>query len=116
MTRVRVRGIYATALTHLFREAGLDVVAASPPIRERFEADFETAEHDADVWMTPDRQGVGVAATPDAAEAVFAVLRDVGLDTFVWADRAARGAVFDAVVERTVGGGAVVDLGEGREA
>ncbi|WP_232700429.1 DUF402 domain-containing protein [Halobacterium wangiae] len=116
MTRVRVRGIYATALTHLFREAGLDVVAASPPIRERFDADFETAEHDAVVWMTSDRQGVGVAATPDAAEAVLAVLRDVGLDTFVWADRAARGAVFDAVVERTVGGGAVVDLGEGREA
>ena len=116
MTRVRVRGIYATALTHLFCEAGLDVVAASPPIRERFDADFETAEHDADVWMTPDRQGVGVAATPEAAEAVLAVLRDVGLDTFVWADRAARGAVFDAVVERTVGGGAVVALGEGREA
>jgi Ribonuclease G/E len=116
MTRVRVRGIYATALTRLFREAGLDVVVASPPIRERFDADFETAEHDADVWMTPDRQGVGVAATPGAGEAVLDELREVGLDAFAWTDRAARGAVFDAVAERTVGGGAVVDLGEGREA
>jgi len=110
MTRVRVRGIYSTALTRRLLDAGLDVVDASPPIRERFDADFEDAEYDADVWMTPDRQGVGVSGSEDAVEAVLDVVEAAGVDAFVWPDRVARGAVFDGVVERTVRGGAVVAL------
>jgi Ribonuclease G/E len=122
-TSVRVRGIYATALTRAFREAGLDVVAASPPIRERFEnedgeadADLGPAEPDADVWMTGDRQGVGVAAPDDHLDQIRDVLADLGRDAFVWGAAVPRGAVFDAVVDRTVGGGAILDLGDGREA
>ncbi|MFB6270053.1 MAG: RNA-binding protein, partial [Halobacterium sp.] len=115
MTRVRVRGIYSTALTQYLLDADFDVVDASPPIRERFDADFETAPHDVDVWMTPDRQGVGVAGDPDAVDGVLDVVGDAGLDTFTWPDRAARGAVFNAVVERTVGGGAVVALSSDHE-
>lgn len=115
MTRVRVRGIYSTALTRRLLDAGFDVVDASPPIRERFDADFETAPYEADVWMTPDRQGVGVAGRPDAADAVLDVVGDAGVDTFTWPDRAARGAVFNAVVERTMGGGAVVALADDHE-
>jgi protein associated with RNAse G/E len=116
MTRVRVRGIYTTALTQRFCEAGLDVVAASPPICERFDADFPTREPDVDVWMTDDREGVGVSGTPDAVGDVRAVLAETGVDTFVWRDDAPRGAVFDATVERTLGSGAVVSLqGDERE-
>jgi Ribonuclease G/E len=115
MTRVRVRGIYSTALTRQLLDEGFDVVDASPPIRERFAADFETAPVDVDVWMTPGRQGVGVAGRPTDAEEVLAVVADAGVDTFSWRDRAARGAVFNAVVERTVGGGAVVALSNDHE-
>ncbi|MFC3478129.1 DUF402 domain-containing protein [Halobacterium litoreum] len=116
MTRVRVRGIYATALTRRLLDAGHDVVAASPPIQRRFDADLPEAEPDADVWMTDDRQGVGVAAPTDAADALADLLSDLGRDTFVWRDDTPRGAVFDGVVDRTVGGGAILDLGDGREA
>jgi len=119
-TSVRARGIYATALTRVFRQAGLEVVAASPPIRERFaDADLgAAAEPDVDVWMTEDRQGVGVAARGEGhAAAVRDVLAGLGRDAFVWDDPVPRGAVFDAAVDRTVGGGAVLDLGgDGREA
>jgi len=120
-TSVRVRGIYATALTRAFRQAGLGVVAASPPIRERFaDADLAgAAEPDVDVWMTDDRQGVGVAARGEGhAAAVRDVLAGLGRDAFVWSDPVPRGAVFDAAVTRTVGGGAILDLdgGGGREA
>ncbi|MDL0132403.1 Rne/Rng family ribonuclease [Halobacterium salinarum] len=118
MTRVRVRGIYATALTQLLRNAGLDVVAASPPIRARFpDADLGAAEPHADIRMTPDRQGVGITAHgDDHARAVRAVVADLPRDTFVWPDPVPRGAVFDAAVDHTVGGGAILDLGDDREA
>ena len=115
MTRVRVRGIYSTALTRRLLDAGFDVVDASPPIRERFDADFAAAEYDVDVSMTPDRQGVGVSGRPEHADDVLDVVGNTGIDTFVWPDRAARGAIFNAVVERTIRGGAVVALADDHE-
>ncbi|NHN57518.1 MULTISPECIES: DUF402 domain-containing protein [Halorussus] len=127
--RVRVRGIYTTALTERLRE-DFDVVQASPPIRRRFDADFDAVEYDVTVETTDDRQGVGVSGsgatggssgersesdgvsgTPDAVEAVADDLAAVGVDAFRWPDPAPRGAVFDAAVTDTLGGGAVVDLG-----
>ncbi|WP_327050961.1 DUF402 domain-containing protein [Halomicrococcus gelatinilyticus] len=112
MSTVRVRGIYTTALTHLLTDERdeYDVVQASPPIRRRFDREFGTAEYDATVETTDDRQGVGVFG-PDAA-AVAADLADVGRDTFRWTDAAPRGAVFHGVVDETLGSGAVVDLGD----
>ena len=109
MSAVRVRGIYTTALTHLFADE-FDVVQASPPIQRRFDREFGTREYDATVETTGDRQGVGVFG-PDAA-AVAARLADVGRDTFHWTDAAPRGALFDGVVTEALGSGAVVDLGE----
>ncbi|ESP87573.1 DUF402 domain-containing protein [Candidatus Halobonum tyrrellensis] len=109
--RVRVRGIYATALTRVLLDAGHEVVGASPPIRRRFDADLPDADHDASVDTTDDAQGVGVAGHPDAVDAVAELLGDVGLDTLAWADPAPPGAAFDGRVSETLGGGAVVDIG-----
>jgi len=110
--RVRVRGIYATALTRSLLDAGHDVVQASPPIRRRFDADLPAADHDASVETTDDRQGVGVAGDPDAVATLREHLLDVGHDALAWDDPAPLGAVFDGVVSETLGGGAVIDLGE----
>ncbi|PSQ07790.1 RNA-binding protein [Halobacteriales archaeon QS_6_71_20] len=110
--RVRVRGIYATALTRSLLDAGHEVVQPSPPIRRRFDADLPAADHDASVGTTDDRQGVGVAGDPDAVAAVRDHLSGVGRDALAWDDPTPRGAVFDGIVRETVGGGAVVDLGE----
>ena len=109
--RVRVRGIYATALTRLLLDDGHDVVGASPPIRRRFDADLPDADHDASVETTADRPGGGVSGTPAAVEAVADSIRGVGVDTLAWADPAPTGAVFDGRVTEALGGGAVVDLG-----
>jgi hypothetical protein len=108
---VRIRGIYTTALTELLREE-YDVVQASPPIRKRFDADFEAAPADVTLRTTDDRQGVGVSGEDDAVVDVSDRLADLALDVFVWADPAPQGAVFQGVVEETLGSGAVVDLGE----
>jgi hypothetical protein len=110
---VRVRGIYTTALTRLLAETdGASVVQASPAIGDRFDADFAAERADATVETADDRQGVSVAGDPSAVERVADLLEDVGTDTFVWAASVPEGGVFDGVVTETLGGGAVVDLGE----
>ncbi|WP_128477401.1 DUF402 domain-containing protein [Halorussus pelagicus] len=111
MSRLRIRGIYTTALTERFREE-FDVVQASPPIRRRFDAEFAAKEYDASVETTDDRQGAGVVGDPETVERVADDLASLGVDTFRWTDPAPRGTVFDAVVTDTLGGGAVVDLGD----
>jgi hypothetical protein len=113
MSRIRIRGIYTTALTHLLGEE-FDVVQASPPIRRRFDESFETGEYDATVETTDDRQGVGISGNPETVARIAGELADTAIDTFHWDDPAPRGALFDGVVRDTLGSGAVVDLGEDR--
>jgi len=115
MTRVRVRGIYATALTQLLLEGGHDVVQASGPIQSRFDAELETVDADVSVEMTSDRQGVGISGAHEHVDDVLELVGSVGIDTLAWPDRAARGAVFNAVVERTTGGGAILALADDHE-
>jgi hypothetical protein len=107
---VRIRGIYTTALTELLREE-YDVVAASPPIRERFGEPFEVDVADATVRTTGDREGVSV----EGADAAVSELRDrlgaVARDALAWGARTPAGAVFRGEVSDTLGSGAVVDLG-----
>lgn len=107
---VRVRGIYTTALTELFREPST-VVQASPPIRERFDAEFPVAPAGVDAETTGDRQGVTLTGEADAVETVRDRLRELSRDTLAWDDPAPAGAVFQGVVTETLGSGAVVDLG-----
>ncbi|MDJ1432316.1 DUF402 domain-containing protein [Halostagnicola sp. A-GB9-2] len=115
MTTARVRGIYTTAVTHLLREADLEVVQASEPIRERFDDEFEVAPAAVTVDTTRDRQGVGVSGPPEAVETIANELESVAIDAFRWESEVSDGAVFDAeVLEASGGSGAVVDLGEGR--
>ncbi|MFB6155225.1 MAG: DUF402 domain-containing protein [Haloferacaceae archaeon] len=109
--KVRVRGVYTTALTHVLLAAGHEVVQASSPIRRRFDADFETADHDVAVETTGERQGVRVGGERDDAVVVADLAADLGVDTFVWEAAAPHGAVFDGRVTDTSGGGARVDLG-----
>jgi hypothetical protein len=108
---VRIRGIYATALTE--RLSGeFEVVGASPPIRERFDREFGPGPADAAVGATDDRQGVELAGDPETVGDLRAALGAVARDTLAWPAAVPRGAVYDAAVERTGSGGAVLDLGD----
>ena len=106
---VRIRGIYTTALTHLLE----DVVQASPPIRERFDAELPVEPAAATVTTTDDRQGVAVVGDEARVERVVERLRGVGIDTLVWPADLPRGAVYAGQVAETLGSGAVVDVGDG---
>jgi len=111
---VQVRGIYATALTELFRDDP-GVVQASKPIRERFDAEFQPEQADAVVSTTGDRQGVGIVGDGETVAQVADNIQSLGRDALAWADPTPRGAVFAGEVVDTLGSGAVVDLGEGSE-
>lgn len=115
MTTVRVRGIYTTAITHRLEQNGLEVVQASDPIQERFDDEFETAPADVRIETTRDRQGLEVSGNREAVETVLTELEGLEIDTFRWDDDVPRAAVFDAeVIDAAGGGGATVDLGDGR--
>ena len=113
-TTVRIRGIYTTALTRKLREAGHDVVQASAPIRERFDASFEAAPADVRIETTRDREGVELSGPPEALDSVVTSLDSLARDGFRWEASLPRGAVMDGeVLEAGGGSGAVVDLGDG---
>ncbi len=109
MSRVRVRGIYATALTATFET----VVQASPAIRRRFDETFPEEPPAATVETTANRQGVGVHGDPAAVESVASELGTLSRDTFVWAATLPRGGVYAGEVTETLGSGALVDCGDG---
>lgn len=109
--RVRVRGIYATALTRLLCRDGFDIVQLSAPIEERFETGPALDEYDAAIEATSDRQGVGIHGDPEVVADLGERFSGVGIDAFAWTDAAPREAVFDCVVRETRKDGAVVDLG-----
>ncbi|MEF8813463.1 MAG: DUF402 domain-containing protein [Halovenus sp.] len=105
---VRVRGIYATALTALFD----DVVQPSPPISRRFDTTFPVEPADVTVGTTGDRLGVGVHGEREAVTEAATRLEGIGRDTFVWSAALPRGAVYAGEVTETLGGGALVTCGE----
>jgi hypothetical protein len=118
VVNVRVRGIYATALTRRCLRADHSVVQASDPIRERFDAlatdpeDASFAPAAATVATTDDRLGVGVTGTPEAVDALEDVCTP-GVDTLAFDAALPRGAVFDGRVTDALGAGCVVDCGDG---
>lgn len=76
VARVRVRGIYATALTSLMLEEGFLVVQASKPIRDRFGLPENNAPADVTVKSDDRRPDeLLVIGMPGAADAVFDALR-----------------------------------------
>jgi len=106
---VRIRGIYATALTELLE----GVVQASPPIRDRFDEGFPLDPAATSVETTADRQGVGVVGDLDRVADVTDRLADLARDTLSWPADLPRGAVYAGEVVETLGSGAVVDVVDG---
>jgi hypothetical protein len=81
----RIRGIYATALTHLFRDTDHTVVQASPPIRKRFGDQFAVEESDIAIKTTDDRQGIDIHGDSTVVSTATTHLVDLETDTFILA-------------------------------
>ena len=114
-SRDDVPGTHRFDLTRIF-ESRADWRAACDGLEsaiERFDTDLPHDPAAAIIETTSDRQGVQITGDPDAVETVGDRLGALSRDTFVWRDPTPRGAVYAGEVTETLGGGAIVDLGDG---
>lgn len=112
MAAIRVRGIYATALTARLREAGHAITDPSDVLRERVDGPFANEAPDLWVRQTADRAGVEVSGTHDPVPIAERIAR-ISDDAFVRTDGLPRAGVYRADVADTAHGGAVVETGAG---
>ncbi|MEM1606589.1 MAG: DUF402 domain-containing protein [Candidatus Bathyarchaeia archaeon] len=77
MFKVKVRGIYSTALTRILLENGFKIVQPSAAIRERFKlppSPDDQSQPDLEINDRFDKQGVNVTGDSEAAEKFISVL------------------------------------------
>ncbi|XGI82863.1 DUF402 domain-containing protein [Halorutilales archaeon Cl-col2-1] len=110
MTRLRVRGIYTTALTKMFLDEGYNVVDVSEAIDRRFNADFDDARPDVTVETTYDSQGLRLSGDATYVDGVSDLIAGIGRDVFVWDSDHPKGAVYNTEVTETIRSGAVVSV------
>ena len=77
---VKIRGVYATALTRILVDGGCLVTDPSREICDRFPALPRGAEHDVLIQDRDDRQGIQLAGPPEHLWRVIRLLRDSLLD------------------------------------
>lgn len=109
-TKVKVRGVYTTAVTRLLLDAGYEVVEASDAIRGRFDTSFGEGSADVEVRNSDDYLGLYVVG--EGARGVAETLA-VAPDSFVF-DALPVGATRDATVEEEASSGAFVRFEDGR--
>ena len=80
MTKVRVRGIYSTALTKLFLDKGFTVVQPSLVIAERFQMAPVEEEPDVVISDREDKQGIMAVGPEEHLKTVLEALRAELLD------------------------------------
>ena len=109
---VRIRGVYATALTHLLANDGLRIVDASATIEERVTETVEPGYPDVRVDGTDDREGVRLIGTLDGVERVIGGLTRLARDTIDCTATYTPGTVHTGRVSRAEESGAIVDIGD----
>jgi len=81
---VKIRGIYATALTRLFLDQGMKVVSPSDMIMRRFgkaKGLVLVGAHDVEIRDSEDKEGIRIEGEIDGVEEITRVLRDRFFDT-----------------------------------
>jgi len=82
-TRIKIRGIYATALTRLLLDLGYGIVQPSEEIRDRFPMPDSEAKEDLSIVDRDDHQGVLIGGEKHAVEVLIGSLWEALLDMVV---------------------------------
>ena len=121
MTALRIRGLYAVALTQLFRQdSRWDIVQPSDEVRAVIAHDWRMDSPDVDIEDVPDdrdqRQALRISGPADAVEDVLAQLQNQCFDVITQHESSETGALYMGLVgivsrERRQ---AIIYLGEDR--
>jgi hypothetical protein len=111
MYALRIRGIYSTALTHLFRKHGFAIAQPSELICERFKLAPNQEPYDLDLYDLEDLQGVFVSGVREGLERLIEILQEELLDVIVRRFELGLFSVFRGVVRSSGPAGSLVDLG-----
>jgi hypothetical protein len=80
---LKIRGIYATALTRLCLDMGYGITESSPEIRGRFGISEDEADQDVSIYDRDDRQGIRIMGSPAVVENLVHRLWETLLDMVV---------------------------------
>lgn len=108
---VRVRGIYATALSKILLESGFKIVDASEKIIERFSLEFEAEPADVTIKCGDSEDEILVIGSPREALQIFDILVTTLKHVYVLKSSVELYAVYKGVVVERTGDYCVIDLG-----
>ncbi|MEM1524614.1 MAG: DUF402 domain-containing protein [Nitrososphaerales archaeon] len=83
MVKVKIRGIYTTALTKLLLDNGFEIVQPSIEVQKRFNLKYNESPFDLNIYDRLDKQGVYAYGDLKAIEAFCKVLRENLLDVII---------------------------------
>ncbi len=99
--RIRIRGIYSTALTKLFLDNNYEIIQPSLEIAERFNLNPERyLSPQIDVTDRPDKQGVIVESLSTLTERFVNILFETLPDVVIRRSRVQKGAIYKGIVYR----------------
>jgi hypothetical protein len=78
--RIKIRGIYSTALTKLLLDGGYAVVQSSPKILERFDFPFVDEPYDILLQEKDDLQGIELSGEPEKISQFVSFLQETLMD------------------------------------
>src|SRR5689334_19128071 len=74
--RIKIRGIYSTALTKLAMDAGYAIVDPSPKTLERFDIDCDSAPHNISIRDKADHQGITLCGSSEHVSELLTFLQE----------------------------------------
>jgi len=98
MYRVRIRGIYATALTKIFLDENFEIVQPSVVIEERFDLPFSLKPYDVDIYDRTDKQGVSILCLPEIKPSIASILHGRLLDAIIRCWKPQVGGIYKGIV------------------
>jgi len=107
---VRVRGIYATAITKILIDEGFNITHASQIIKERFNIKDDVIAPDVTVKDVDGKYGIVVIGKYNVGKKVFDVLRQKIGTVYVWESKLPLHAIYKGVVKEKNNGKCIVDI------
>jgi len=99
LAKVRVRGVYSTALTRFFLDHGFDIVQPSISIQERFGLKGSEESPDLDIYDRPDRQGVHALGKAEPLQTFISILSSLLDDVIIRRWKVAPDGIYKGLIK-----------------